>query len=146
MSICIRDCTNALQSDRIFLGFYETCKTAATTFRDYPSNIPIHVKCQSRQATTGDLNDWIQELASALTTDQDTFGKELFAECKEQALRMKITCLFFLECVVLSLTKKWKNTTSIYSGTSLKKLQVFEKTLSITATRNSKLSTFSFGR
>ena len=26
---------------------------------------PIHVKCQSRQATTGDLSDWIQELASA---------------------------------------------------------------------------------
>ena len=54
---------------------------------------PIHVKCQSRQATTGDLNDWIQELASALTTDQDTFGKELFAECKEQALHMKINLL-----------------------------------------------------
>ena len=51
---------------------------------------PIHVQCQSRQATTGDLNDWIQELASALTTDLDTFGKELFAECKEQALHMKI--------------------------------------------------------
>ena len=51
---------------------------------------PIHVKCQSRQATTGDLNDWIQELASALTTDLDTFGKELFVECKEQALHMKI--------------------------------------------------------
>ena len=51
---------------------------------------PIHVKCQSRQATTEDLNDLIQELASALTTDQDTFGKELFAECKEQALHMKI--------------------------------------------------------
>ena len=44
----------------------------------------------SRQATTGDLNDWFQKLASALTTDLDTFGKELFAECKEQALRMKI--------------------------------------------------------
>ena len=51
---------------------------------------PIHVKWQSRQATTGDLNDWIEELASALTTDLDTFGKELFAECKEQALHMKI--------------------------------------------------------
>ena len=36
---------------------------------------PIHVKCQSRQATTGDLNDWIQELASALTTDLDMFGR-----------------------------------------------------------------------
>ena len=36
---------------------------------------PIHVKCQSRQATTGDLNDWIQELASALITDLDTFGR-----------------------------------------------------------------------
>ena len=50
----------------------------------------IHVKCQSRQATTGDSNDWIQELASALTTDPDWFGKELLAECKEQALNMKI--------------------------------------------------------
>ena len=49
---------------------------------------PIHVKCQSRQATTGDVNDQIQELASALTIDLDTFGKELFAECKEQALHM----------------------------------------------------------
>ena len=39
---------------------------------------PIHVKCQSRQATTGDLNDWIQELASALTTDLNTFGKRAF--------------------------------------------------------------------
>ena len=36
---------------------------------------PIHVKCQSRQATTGDLNDWIQELTSALITDLDTFGR-----------------------------------------------------------------------
>ena len=51
---------------------------------------PIHVKCQSHQATTEDLNDWIQELASTLTTDQDTFGKELFAECKEQVLHTKI--------------------------------------------------------
>ena len=50
----------------------------------------IHVKCQSCQASTGDLNDWTQELASALTTDLDTFGKELFAECKELVLHMKI--------------------------------------------------------
>ena len=27
VSICIRYCTNTLQSDEIFLGFYETCKT-----------------------------------------------------------------------------------------------------------------------
>ena len=37
-----------------------------------------------------DLNNWIQELASALTTDLDTIRKELLAECKEQALHMKI--------------------------------------------------------
>ena len=45
---------------------------------------PIHVKCQTRQATTGDLNNWIQELASTLTTDLDTFGKELFADAKNK--------------------------------------------------------------
>ena len=27
VSICIRYCTNTLQSDEIFLGFYKTCKT-----------------------------------------------------------------------------------------------------------------------
>ena len=31
MSICIRYCTNTLQSDEIFLGFYETCKTDSST-------------------------------------------------------------------------------------------------------------------
>ena len=82
---------------------------------------PIHVKCPSRQSTTGDLNDWIQELASTLTTDLATFGKELFVECKEQALHMKINLPVIN---LLSLTKKWKNTTLIYSGTFLKKLQV----------------------
>ena len=51
---------------------------------------PIHVKCQSRRTTTGDLNSWIQELASAPTFDLDTFGKELFAESKMHALNMKI--------------------------------------------------------
>ena len=30
VSICIRYCTNALQSDGIFLGFYETCKTGSS--------------------------------------------------------------------------------------------------------------------
>ena len=51
---------------------------------------PIHIKCQLRRATTGDLNSWIQELASALTFDLDMFGKELFAESKMHALNMKI--------------------------------------------------------
>ena len=32
MSICIRYCTNTLQNDEIFLGFYETCKTDSSTF------------------------------------------------------------------------------------------------------------------
>ena len=31
MSICIRYCTNTLQSNEIFLGFYETCKTDSNT-------------------------------------------------------------------------------------------------------------------
>ena len=31
VSICIRYCTNTLQSDEIFLGFYETCKTDSST-------------------------------------------------------------------------------------------------------------------
>ena len=51
---------------------------------------PIHLKCQSRRTTTGDLNTWIQELANALTSDVDAFGKQLFAESKLQALEMKI--------------------------------------------------------
>ena len=86
VSICIRYCTNTLQSDGIFHGFYETCKTAATTIRDYPSN-------SCKMSVTPSYHrkfKWIQELASALTTDQDTVGKELFAECKEQALHIKI--------------------------------------------------------
>ena len=52
---------------------------------------PIHVKCQSRQATTRDLNMWIQELASALNCGLDTFAKELFAKNKVQALGIKIS-------------------------------------------------------
>ena len=51
---------------------------------------PIHVKCQSRHATTGELNMWIQELASALSLELDNFGKELFVESKQQALSLKI--------------------------------------------------------
>ena len=31
VSICIRYCTNTLQSDKIFLGFYETCKADSST-------------------------------------------------------------------------------------------------------------------
>ena len=31
VSICIRYCANTLQSDEIFLGFYETCKTDSST-------------------------------------------------------------------------------------------------------------------
>ena len=31
VSICIRYCTNTLQSDEVFLGFYETCKTDSST-------------------------------------------------------------------------------------------------------------------
>ena len=50
----------------------------------------IHVKCQSRCATTADLNGWIQELASASTSDLNTFGKQLFAESKVQAVDVKI--------------------------------------------------------
>ena len=51
---------------------------------------PIHVKCQSRHATTGELNMWIQELANALSLELDDFGKELFVESKQQALSLKI--------------------------------------------------------
>ena len=51
---------------------------------------PIHVKSQSRRATTGDLDSWIQELAGALTLNLTNFGKELFDECKMQATLMKI--------------------------------------------------------
>ena len=101
---------------------------------------PIHVKCQSRQATTGDLSDWIQELASTPTTDLDTFGKELFAECKEQALHMKIN-LPVIPPVCRAFTDK--KVEEYYVDLFR---QVFEKTLSITATRNSKLFTLSFGR
>ena len=52
---------------------------------------PIHVKCQSRRAITGDLNASIQELAS-VAFDLDTFGEELFAESKVQAMGMKSMC------------------------------------------------------
>ena len=31
VSICIRYCTNTLQSDKVFLSFYETCKTDSST-------------------------------------------------------------------------------------------------------------------
>ena len=34
-------------------------------------NHPIHVKCQSRQATTGELNMRIQELANAQSLELD---------------------------------------------------------------------------
>ena len=44
---------------------------------------PIHVKCQSRRATTGELNMWIHELANALSLELDDFGKELFVESKK---------------------------------------------------------------
>ena len=47
---------------------------------------PIHVKCQSRHATTGELNTWIQELVNASSLELDDFGKELFAESEQQAL------------------------------------------------------------
>ena len=36
---------------------------------------PIHVKCQSRHATTGELHKWIQELANALSLELNDFGK-----------------------------------------------------------------------
>ena len=51
---------------------------------------PIHVKCQSRHATTGELNMWIQQLANALSLEPDDFGKELLVESKQQALSSKI--------------------------------------------------------
>ena len=51
---------------------------------------PIHVKCQSRHAATGELKMWIQELANALSLELDDFGKELFVESKQQALSLKI--------------------------------------------------------
>ena len=101
---------------------------------------PIHVKCQSRQATTGDLNDWIQELASTPTTNLDTFGKELFAECKEQALHMKINLPVIPRvCRAFTDEKVEEYYVDLFT-------QVFEKSPSITATRNSKLFTLSFGR
>ena len=46
---------------------------------------PIHVKCQSRHATTA-----ILELANALSLKLDDFGKELFVESKQQVLSLKI--------------------------------------------------------
>ena len=49
-----------------------------------------HTKCQPRQAATGDLNAWIQELASALTSDLDTLSKKFFAESKVQAMKKKM--------------------------------------------------------
>ena len=36
------------------------------------------------------MNTWIKELKSALTSDLDTLGKELFAESKVHALEIKI--------------------------------------------------------
>ena len=48
------------------------------------------MKCQSRHATTGESNMWIQELANALSLELDDFGKELFVESKQQALSLKI--------------------------------------------------------
>lgn len=51
---------------------------------------PVHVRCQSRRATTGDINNWMQELAAALTSDLQRFGKELFAETKAQTIEMQI--------------------------------------------------------
>ena len=51
---------------------------------------PIYVKSQSYYATTGNLDGWIQELAGALTLHSANFEKELFDECKTQALLMKI--------------------------------------------------------
>ena len=54
---------------------------------------PIHVKCQSRHATTGELNMWIQQLANALSLELDDFGKELLVESKQQALSSKINLI-----------------------------------------------------
>ena len=52
-------------------------------------NYPIHIKCQQRHATTGELNMWIHELANALSLELDDFGKELFVKSK-QAFCLKI--------------------------------------------------------
>ena len=51
---------------------------------------PIHSKCQSRNATTGQLNTWIEDLANSLSTELDKFGEQLFVESKQQALSLKI--------------------------------------------------------
>ena len=51
---------------------------------------PIHVKCQLRHATTGEMNMWIQELANALSLKLYDFGKELLVKSKQQALSLKI--------------------------------------------------------
>ena len=45
---------------------------------------PIHVKCQSHQTTTGELNMWIQELANARSLELDDFGKELFSKANNK--------------------------------------------------------------
>ena len=50
----------------------------------------IHVKCQSRHATTGELNMEIQELANTLSLELNDFGKELFVESNQQALFLKM--------------------------------------------------------
>ena len=43
---------------------------------------------------------WIQDPASALTSDLDTFGKELLAKSKVQALGMKVINFFMgLLCI-----------------------------------------------
>ena len=39
---------------------------------------PIHAKCQSRHAATSELNMWIQELASALSLEHMTLGRDFF--------------------------------------------------------------------
>ena len=51
---------------------------------------PIHVKCQSRHATAGELNMRIQELANALSLEHNDLGNERFVESKQQALSLKI--------------------------------------------------------
>ena len=45
---------------------------------------PIHVKCQSRHSTTGELNMWIQELANALSLEFDDFGKNFLSKANNK--------------------------------------------------------------
>ena len=60
VSICIRYCTNTLQSDMIFLGFYETCKTDLSTLfcliKDWLMRLGLDISGLCGQSYDGDSN------------------------------------------------------------------------------------------